>query len=52
MSQRYFPPASKAKMDELVANLKAAMADAHPGQQLDERGDQAGGAREARAGWT
>ncbi len=25
--QRYFPPASKAKMVELVANLKAAMAD-------------------------
>ena len=49
---QYFPPSSKAKMVELVANLKAAMADAHRGQQLDERGDQDGGARQARARWT
>ena len=27
-------------MEELVANLKPAMADAHPGEQLDEPGDQ------------
>ena len=27
MSRKYFPPASKAKMVELVGNLKAAMAE-------------------------
>ena len=44
----YFPPSSKAKMVELVAQPESRHGRAHPRQQLDERGDQDGGAREAR----
>ena len=47
--QRYFPAASKAKMVELVAQCESRDGRAHPVEQLDERADQGGGAREATA---
>ena len=36
----YFPPEAKAKMEALVANLKAAYARAHREARLDEPGHQ------------
>ena len=45
---RHFPPASKAKMDDLVANLLEAYRVLDRRARLDGRGDQAAGLREAR----
>ena len=45
---KYFPPAAKAKIEALVADLKAAYRGAHPEARLDEPGHQGRGAEEAR----
>ena len=45
---RHFPPAAKAQMDELVANLVEAYRRSIEPARLDERGDQGAGLREAR----
>ena len=41
---KYFPPASKSKVEELVANLKLAMRALHREACLDGRCDQGGSA--------
>ena len=47
-SPRYFPPAHKARMEALVANLLAAYRAEHRHARLDGPGDQEGGAGQAR----
>ena len=46
--ERHFPPAAKARMDELVANLVEAYRQHIDAAGLDERRDQGARAREAR----
>ena len=45
--EKYFPPEAKARMQELVKNLRLAMGRDDRGARLDERGDEEEGAREA-----
>ncbi len=45
---KYFPPASKAKIEVLVANLQSGVPRAHRETRLDERGDEEAGAEETR----
>ena len=47
-SAKYFPPAAKAKIEELVAQPEGRDARADRGPRLDGRGDQSRGAEEAR----
>ena len=49
---QYFPPSSKAKMVELVANLKTAMAARIEGNSWMSDGDQEGGASTSSRRWT
>ena len=46
--EKYFPPEAKARMQEMVKNLRLAMGETIEGLGLDDAADQEAGAGEAR----